>query len=126
MRQRTLSIVLILVFGLYIEVEAQSQEKVYSALMLNFARGIQWPGGTDNGNFVIGVLEYPPLAAELGASTGTIRIGSKKVSVREFSHADEIGKCQMLFIPAYKARQLEAVLAKLGNDPTLIITNKMD
>lgn len=104
---------------------AQSQEKVYSALMLNFAKGIQWPAG-DAGNFVIGILEYPPLAAELNTVASSVRINARKIQVKEFSHADEIAKCHILFIPAYKAKQLTAVLSKIGADPTLIITNKMD
>jgi hypothetical protein len=102
----------------------QSQEKVYSVLMINFAKGIQWPDIP--GDFVIGVLEYPPLAEELNSSTKTIKINSKRIQVREFAHAEEIKNCHMIFVPAYKTRQFPAVLDKLGASSTLIITNKMD
>ena len=39
---------------------------------------------------------------------------------------EDIGGCHILFIPAYKARALPAVLNKIGVQPTLIITNKLD
>lgn len=107
-------------------VYGQSQEKVYSALMINFAKSLQWPEDPEQVDFVIGVLEYPPLVVELNNSANTIRINSKKVRVTEFQHADEITKCKILFVPAYKARQFPAVLNKLNTSPTLIITNKMD
>jgi hypothetical protein len=107
-------------------VRPQSQEKIYSALMLNFARGIQWPDARTSGSFVIGVLEYPPLAAELNATTASVKVGNRKIEVKEFARPEEVGECHMLFIPAYKARTLPDVLNKVGTQATLIITNKMD
>jgi hypothetical protein len=107
-------------------VYGQSQEKVYSALMINFAKSVQWPEDPKPGDFVIGVLEYPPLVVELNNSANAIKINSKKILVKEFQHADEITKCNILFVPAYKARQFPAVLDKLSTSPTLIITNKID
>jgi hypothetical protein len=105
---------------------AQSQEKIYSSLILNFARGIQWPSMGPSEKFIIGVLEYQPLAAELTAMVAYAKVAGKKIDVREFTNADEIKNCNMVFIPAYKARQFSTVITQLGTDPTLIITNKMD
>lgn len=104
---------------------AQSQEKAYALLMMNFIKGIQWPANSANGKFVIGVLEYPPLAAELNAAIKSGKI-SRPVQVREFESVDDVTQCHMLFIPAYKARQLASLTGKLGTAPTLLVTNKMD
>lgn len=121
------SVVLVIVLmACPFRVRSQSQEKIYSALMLNFARGIQWPDAGASGKFVIGVFEYPPLAAELNAVTASAKIGNRKIEVKEFVRPDEISGCHILFIPAYKARTLPDVLDKVGARPTLIITNKMD
>src|SRR5687767_11104491 len=105
---------------------AQSQEKVYSLMMLNFAKGIQWPKVSADGNFVIGVLEYPPLVAELISASATARIGERKIEVKEFNRVEEIKKCHIIFIPAYKAKLLTELLTQLGTQPTLIVSNKMD
>jgi hypothetical protein len=104
----------------------QSQEKVYTLLMMNFAKGIQWPNASQQGNFVIGVFEYPPLAAELTNAAGSTKIGNRKIEVKEFTRAEDVSSCHILFIPAYKARAFDAILSKIGPQPTLIVTNKMD
>jgi hypothetical protein len=104
---------------------AQSQEKIYSNLILSFSRGIQWPGNSSD-KFVIGVFEYPPLVTELNAISAAIKIGTKKVEIQELNTLDEISQCNILFIPAYKAKSLNGVLNKVGTNPTLIITNKID
>jgi hypothetical protein len=104
--------------------QAQSQEKIYSLLIMNFAKGIQWPNTA--GKFVIGVLEYPPLVAELKSSMSNASINGKRVEIREFDRAENIEGCQILFIPAYKSKNLPAVLNKFPTEPTLIVSNKMD
>lgn len=104
---------------------AQSQEKAYAIFMLSFARGIQWPE-TASGNFTIGVLGYPPLVAELNQVFTSTKLGNRKIEIREYSSTEEIDKCQMLFVPAFKTRSFENILAKVGTQPTLIFTNKID
>lgn len=103
---------------------AQSQEKIYTSMILNFARGIQWPSFIADDKFVIGVFEYPPLANELNIATEVAKISGKKVEVREFAYAEDVTDCHVIFIPAYKAKQVPKVLASLGKKPTLIVTNK--
>lgn len=103
----------------------QSQEKAYAIFMLSFARGIQWPESS-YGTFTIGVLAYPPLVAELNQVFNSTKLGNRKVEIREYTSADEIDKCQMLFIPAFKTRSFENILTKVGTQPTLIFTNKVD
>ena len=116
-------IFIFLVAAIY--VQAQSQEKIYSLLIMNFAKGIQWPNAT-GGKFVIGVLEYPPLVAELKSAMASTSINGKNIEIKEFDRAENIQDCQILFIPAYKSKNLPVVLNKFPNDPTLIVSNKMD
>jgi hypothetical protein len=111
---------------LSVEAMAQSQEKIYSALILNFARGIQWPALKPTEDFVVGILGYEPLADELIAQIDKIKVGNKKVAVRAYASADEVKDCQILFIPAYKGRLLQPILDKIGSQPILLITNKTD
>ena len=104
---------------------AQSQEKIYSVYILNFVKGIEWPVIPSN-KFVIGVLSYPPLAAELNQAFSTVKIKNHTVEIREYTSVEEIGACQMIFVPSFKARSFDNVLAKIGATPTLIVSNKMD
>lgn len=104
---------------------AQSQERTYAILMLNFARGVQWPNATSK-NFTIGVLNYPPLVAELNEVFTSSKLGNKKIQILEYTSPDEIDHCEMLFVPAFKTRSFESILQKIGTKPTLIFTNKAD
>jgi len=104
----------------------QSQEKIYAALLLNFARSIQWPSASQQGNFIIGVFEYPPLLAELKQTTLNMKAGTRKIEIRDLTHEDEASGCHVLFIPAYKAKVLPQIVAKNPADPTLIISNKLN
>jgi hypothetical protein len=104
---------------------AQSQEKAYAIFMLNFARGVQWPDATSK-VFTVGVVNYPPLVAELNQVFTSAKLGNKKIQIREYTSADEIDRCEMLFIPAFKSRSFESILLKIGTKPTLIFTNKVD
>jgi hypothetical protein len=103
---------------------AQSQEKIYSVYMVNFVKGIQWPE-TDS-KFVIGILAYPPLAAELNQAFSTAKIKNHTIEIREYTSVEEIERCQMIFIPAFKARSFDKLITKVGATPTLIVSNKMD
>jgi hypothetical protein len=105
---------------------AQSQEKNYATLILNFSRGIVWPSGNSEGNFVIGVFEYPPLATELILATSNIKINNRKIVVKEFNSIDEVQGCNILFVPAFKAKALTNILTEVGSEPVLIVTNKFD
>jgi hypothetical protein len=105
---------------------AQSQEKKYAVLMLNFAKGLQWPSNASTGNFVIGIYEYPPLVAELTALSASSRVGARNIEIKELGSPDEVQKCHMLFVPAYKTKRLPDILNTIGNKPVLILTNKMD
>jgi hypothetical protein len=123
--QFTLLLLLVGTFSLQLA-RAQSQEKVYTMLMLTFARGIEWPSFKTAGTFVIGVFEYPPLVAELNSTAGNLKISGRKIEIKELTTTADLEGCNMVFIPAYKARQFGSVLDRLGADATLIVTNKMD
>ena len=103
---------------------SQSQEKIYAVMMLNFAKGMQWPAIYSKGDVVIGVFGYPPLVAELQSTISKVRVNNRVVRVKEYSSIDEIESVHILFVPAFKARSFESIVNKLAHSPTLLITNK--
>lgn len=112
-------------FAQTLPVAAQSQEKIYAVFMQTFVKGIHWPE-VSSGKFVIGVLAYPPLAAELNQTFSTTKIKNHSIEIREYTSVEEIEGCQMIFIPSFKTRSFDKLLTKIGSRPTLIISNKMD
>jgi YfiR/HmsC-like len=95
-------------------------------LLLKIARGIQWPNETQSKSFVIGVLSYTPLADELKNSVATIKKGKLPIVIRELSSPDECDDCDVLFLPSFKSKSLPAVLSRIGNNSTLVVTNKFN
>lgn len=120
-------IVLVLINFLPGTLTAQSQEKIYSLMILNFAKTINWPTTGTETKFIIGVVEYPPLVAELKATVqSSTRINGKTVEIRELVSPEEARGCQILFLPAYKAKWLPRIIQNIPVQPTLIVSNKSD
>jgi hypothetical protein len=103
------------------EIFGQSQEKIYSLFILNFAKGISWPSD-NSAEFVIDVLGYPPLAGELSELTTTARINGKRLVVREISDITEI-RGQILFLPSYKSKVLSSLVKQTEKSSVLIVSN---
>lgn len=108
------------------ESAGQSQEKAYSALLINFARNFQWPASSVKDRFVITVFEYDPLANELDAMLSTAKVNGKNVEIKRITSVSEIDGSQILFLPAFKGKMLPEILDAIQKKPTLVITNKMD
>jgi hypothetical protein len=106
-------------------VYCQSQEKQYALMILHFAKGIHWPN-IPSKVFVVGVIDYEPLLPELIKTTDNWNINGKKIIVMPVSNLKDVENCQIIFIPAYKAKLLEKVLAHVKDHPVLIVSNKID
>jgi hypothetical protein len=107
------------------ECQAQSQEKMYALMLLNFAKGIHWPHFNSE-YFTVGIIEYPPLLPELEKTTSNSKIYGKKIKVISITDLEDISSCQIVFLPAYKSKLLTRLLESASNKPTLIVSNKMD
>lgn len=94
-------------------------------MLLNFAKGIHWPQVSSE-FFVVGVIEYPPLVPELVKTTANSNIHGRKIKVVNITNMEDIAKCQIVFLPAYKSKLLAKMLEQLPNAPTLIVSNKTD
>ena len=115
----------LLIFILLISINAKAQDyKFHSVFIYNFTKYIQWPSAYQNGDFVIGVLGKSEITENLQKMAEIKTVGSQKIAVSQFNNVPEISKCHILFIPSSNSNELENVLAKIGNQPTLIITER--
>jgi hypothetical protein len=105
---------------------AQSQEKNYSTLIVNFARTIQWPAYSSKNSFIIGVMDYGPLEDELRSMASTAKVSGRSIEVMKIISLTEVHQCQIVFLPAFKGKILSQLLKEIKDRPTLVITNKMD
>jgi hypothetical protein len=119
---------IVFIFALFLAVSASAQERpmheVYSMMVFNFAKYVQWPDHTGSGEFVIGVMGNHDVFTTLNAWYGGKPRGSKTYVVKKFNSAAEIGDCDVLFIANSKSNEFENVKSKVQGKGTLLITDK--
>lgn len=105
---------------------AQSKDKVYAALLMNFARNVEWPREKTAGDFIIGVVSHPSLASSLKSVAAQLKnIHDQPIVIKEFASASDAATCHILFISEGETRSsFSSLLTKLGATPTLLITER--
>lgn len=104
---------------------AKSQDyRIHSVFIYNFTKYIQWPSNEQNGDFIIGVLGNSPMVASLEKLAAERKIGTRSMVIKKFASVDQISKCHMLFIPDKNSNDLDAAIAKISSQSTLIMTER--
>jgi hypothetical protein len=119
--------VLILLFASTFFVKTYSQSSVaggQAIFLYNFTRLIEWPESYKSGNFVMGVYGASELFDELQSYTNGKSVGSQAIKVVKFASAADIGKCHILFIGYGKTKEMAAIMGKIGNASTLVVTER--
>jgi len=88
----------------------------------SFTRYVQWPDAYAQGDFEIMVLGDSPLIDELNKMAQVKKVGDRPIKVTKISNLAGFKKCNILFLPSRKSGELPDVLAKIANQPTLLIT----
>jgi len=104
---------------------AVAEYRLQAAFLLNFARFAQWPATTwpsATSPLIIGVLGRDPFGGALAALQGQT-IGRHPVRVRHFASSAALGDCQLLYISASEAPQLDALLRALRRRPILLVSD---
>jgi hypothetical protein len=98
--------------------------EVYSMMVFNFTKYVQWPDHTANGEFVIGVIGNPEIYNTLTAWYGGKPKGSKTYVIKNFKSSAEVTDCHVVFVDKSKSGEFEALNDKVKGKGTLIITDK--
>jgi len=107
---------------------AFSQERpmheVYSMMVFNFVKYIQWPANDNSKEFVIGVVGNPEIYKTLTAWYSGKPKGAKTYVIKKFNNASEITDCQVVFIDKSKSEEFDAVNNKVRGKGTLVVTDR--
>jgi hypothetical protein len=116
------------IFALSASSAASGQERplheVYSMMLFNFTKYVQWPDHDAAGEFVIGVIGNNEVYSTLSEWYGGKARGTKKYVIRKFNSAAEVTECHVLFIDKAKSTEFDAVNDKVKGKGTLLITDK--
>jgi hypothetical protein len=98
--------------------------EVYSMMVFNFTKYVQWPDHTASGEFVIGVIGNTEVYNTLNSWYGGKPRGTKTYVIKKFNSSSEVTDCHVVFIDKSKSGEFEAVNTKTSGKGTLIITDK--
>lgn len=87
------------------------RDKFVAAVLAKVPPYVRWPDaalGAGNEPFVIGLLGKDPLEELLVELVKGLRVGEREIVVQSFAKADQVLKCQILFVPASKVADWEA------------------
>jgi hypothetical protein len=119
---------IVLALGLLGSSSAFAQDRpmheVYSMMVFNFVKYVQWPAGDDNKEFVIGVVGNNEIYQTLHTWYGGKPKGAKTYVIKKFNNASEITDCQVVFIDRSKSGEFEAISNKVKGKSTLIVTDR--
>jgi hypothetical protein len=122
------TIVLTAILALPVSSKTFAQDRplheVYSMMVYNFTKYVQWPDHDASGEFVIGVIGNSEVFNTLNGWYGGKPRGSKTYVIKKFSSAAEVTECHVLFIDKGKSGEFEAVNTKIKGKGTLVITDK--
>jgi hypothetical protein len=118
--KRTLA--LIFFIGSYMAVGQSYQ--LHSVFMYSFTRYVQWPDDYSQGDFEIMVLGDSPILVDLKKLADTKKVGDRVIKIIRINSSSEIKKCNILFVPVDRSTQLSEVLAKVGVNSTLVVTEQ--
>ena len=98
--------------------------EVYSMMVFNFTRYVQWPPEGAGSEFVIGVIGNNDMYNTLQTWYGGKPRGGQTFVVKKFSSASEVTDCQVLYIDKSKSNEFDIASTKLKGKSTLVITDK--
>ena len=104
--------------------QERSVHEVYSMMVFNFTKYVQWPDYNASGEFVIGVIGNTEVYNTLNSWYGGKPRGSKTYVIKKFNSATEMTDCNVVFIDKTKSAEFEGVKAKIHGKGTLLITDK--
>ena len=98
-------------------VYAQNEEReadLKAAFIYNFTKYITWNESRGGDSFVIAIIGPSSVVSPLNEIARTNTVYNRKIIVRSFGKPDEIGYCDILFIPQHVSFSLESILSKAG------------
>lgn len=122
--KKLIALLAIVTIGSNVFAQERPIHEVYSMMVFNFTKYVQWPDHTQPGEFVIGVIGNADVFKTLNTWYGGKGRGTKTYVIKKFASAEEVGDCHVLFIDRSKSGEFEDLSGKLKGKGTLVITDK--
>ena len=104
--------------------ESRPMHEVYSMMVFNFVKYVQWPDQDKGGEFIIGVVGNNDIYNTLNTWYGGKPKGAKTYVIKKFASAAEVSDCQVIFIDKSKSGEFENINNKVKGKGTLVVTDR--
>jgi hypothetical protein len=108
------------------ESAVSKEYQLKAAFLYNFAKFVEWPQGcfSDPETMIrIGVLGADPFGSALEDITRDATIRNRKLMVQRSQRMTELKGCHLLFVCQSEKARLREILASLGNEPILTVSD---
>jgi hypothetical protein len=121
----SLAVAILLISGnAFAQTSERPIHEVYSMMVFNFTRYVQWPDQATGGEFVIGVVGNADVFNTLNGWYGGKARGAKTYVIKKFNSAAEVTDCHVVYIDKSKSYEFDAINSKVKGKGTLVITDK--
>jgi hypothetical protein len=104
--------------------DSSKEYKVKAAFIYNFAQFVDWPDSafvSSDAPFVVVIVGKDPFNGLLDRAVGGKSVGNRRAVVQHIDSIDQIGSCQILFVPQTDDDSLTQILKKIQDRPILAI-----
>jgi len=107
-------------------VPATAEYELKAAFLFNFTRFVEWPAeafSSASAPITIGILGEDPFGSSLDDMVANELAHGRKLTVRRYTSAEEIGPCQILFVCPGELEHWEPIAARLGKRAILTVAD---
>lgn len=100
-----------------------TQQGLFESLyILKMTTLVTYPPNRATGDYLIGVVGSPGIAAQIDRSLTGKKVGEQFIKVRLFDEASGLANCHIIFLPDQYSKKLPRVLEAVRGKPVLIIS----
>jgi hypothetical protein len=98
--------------------------EIYTMMVFNFTKYVQWPDSDKPGEFVIGIVGNEEVYKTLSTWYNGKNKGAKTYVIKKFNNAAEVTECAVVYIDKSKSSEFDAINSKVKGKGTLVVTDR--
>lgn len=103
--------------------QEKSSHEVYSLMVFNFSRYVEWPDQAEEGDFIIGVIGDDQVFNTLKQWYDGKPKGTKKYIIKKLTSPAECSACQVVYVAARESKAFDYIRKASAGKPILTITD---
>lgn len=121
---KTMMVVVLMALSSATFAQDRPMHEIYSMMVFNFIKYVQWPDHDKSGEFVIGVVGNSEIYNTLNEWYGGKAKGAKTYVVKKFNSASDVTDCHLVFIDKSRSGDFDTISGKVKGKGTLVVTDR--